>query len=162
MIGREAPAFDPSAFDEAFFEQYETQMADIDVAEQASAALSGVLQVENDDGTHKTYEQIRDESRIFFSNDAVRESEALMNRLAEQFRQACVNHVHGDALRQDEALSKVHDHGQLGHDPHTYGKGGHDDEYSIDPVTGRRKRKSGITAKKRALGWYAYAHSYGK
>lgn len=149
MIGSpEVPAFNPQAFDDSFFANYEEQLADISVEEQASAALAEILTIEKADGTQKSYEELRDETQTFFSNDWVRNDEAVMNRMAMEFAQACMGHNHGAELAQDGQLGSVFESGvnSLFGDKHDHSSDGHnhkgkDDE--IDPKTGKKKKKRG-------------------
>lgn len=148
----QAPEFDPSLFTANFFTAYEQQLADIDIAEQAAAALADVLSVHTADGSQKTYQQIRTETSAFFANDWVRQNELLMNQMAVNFAAACMTHPHGAALAQDSSLSALFEKGQdasynnkhLHED--TVSSRAHDDEEDedddeIDPRTGK-KRKS--------------------
>lgn len=136
MIGSsEVPAFNPQVFDENFFADYEEQLTDISVEDQASAALANILTIEKNDGTQKSYEELRDEAKTFFSNDLVRNDEAIMNRMAMEFAQACMAHKHGAELAQDGQLGSVFEKGAKS----LFGDNNDDDE--SDPKTGKKKKK---------------------
>jgi hypothetical protein len=144
----EIPTFNAEAFDDSFFTAYEEQLSDISVEEQASLALAEVLTIEKADGTQKSYDELRDETRTFFANDWVRNDEAVMNRMAMEFAQACMGHNHGADLAQDNQLGSVFETGinSLAGDTHDHKHDGHshkdkDDEYEVDPKTGKKKKK---------------------
>ena len=146
MIGSpETPAFNAGAFDDSFFTAYEEQLTDISVDEQASLALAEVLTIEKADGTHKSYNELRDETRRFFANDWVRNDEAVMNRVAMEFAQACMAHSHGAELAQDGQLGSVFEAGvnNLLGDTHDHKHEAHNDkdDDDIDPKTGKKKKK---------------------
>ncbi len=129
--------FNPNAFSDDFFKDYEAQLADIDIEEQASLALAEVLMIKKSDGTEKSYEELRDETRSFFNNDWVRNDEALLNQMALQFAQACMGHSHGNELMQDSVLGSLFEKegASSSHHDHSH------DEYETDPLTGKRKKK---------------------
>lgn len=144
MRAPEAPVFDPSAFDESFFANYEMQPVDMGVEDQASAALAGILTVEQADGTQKTYEQIRDESRAFFANDWVRESEALMDRLAVEFVHQCMDNAYGSELARDDQLGSVFEKGVVslyGENDRTHDGHAHNKKDNKDKEADKKKKK---------------------
>lgn len=149
MIGSpEAPSFDARAFDEDFFAAYEQELADISIAEQASLALADVLTVQKADGTEKSYEELRDATLAFFTNDWVRNDEAVMNRMMMEFAQACMGHGHGADLAQDGQLGSIFEKGaeSLSGDKHGHEHSSHDHEEvdedeEVDPKTGKKKKK---------------------
>jgi hypothetical protein len=148
MIGSsEIPKFDAQAFDDSFFATYEEQLSDISVEEQASIALAEIMTIEKEDGTQKTYEEIKDQTQTFFANPMVRNDEAIMNRMAMGFAQACMGHDHGAELAQDGQLGSVFETGlnNLNGEKHDHIHDGHShkdkDDDEIDPKTGKKKKK---------------------
>lgn len=144
MGSAEIPNFDAQAFDDRFFAAYEEQLSDISIEEQASIALAEIMKIEKEDGTQKTYEEIKDQTQTFFANDWVRNDEALMNRMAMEFAQACMGHNHGAELAQDGQLGSVFETGMnsLNSDKHDHTHNGHNrKEDEIDPKTGKKKKK---------------------
>ncbi len=157
---RQNEAFDLSAFDDDFFAGYEAELQDVSVEEQAAAALADILTVTNQDGIVKTYEDIRDESRKFFANEWVQQSEMLMNQVASQFAAACMSHPHGSELAQDSILGSVFNAGiEASHGPddgHGHDNHEHDDD-DIDPITGESKKKKKKKEQKQDKGgWLSY------
>jgi hypothetical protein len=145
----ETPAFSAEAFDENFFAAYEEELTDINPEEQALLALADILTIEQADGTQKTYEQLRYETQAFFANDWVRNDEVMMNRLAMEFAQACISHMHGGELSQGGQLGSMFKKGIGGlfgdaqdHN-HDHDHDLDDDDDEIDPATGRKKKRSG-------------------
>lgn len=160
MRSSEVPAFSEAAFDDSFFAQYEEELADSDVVEQASLALAAILMIEKADGTQKTYEDLRDETETFFTNEWVQQDEALMDRMAVEFAQACMGHEHGEELMEDTALRSVYDRGfmklassmsqdELTHAHSTTAPSQAKTEYVTDPKTGKKVKK-----KKRGWLWF--------
>jgi hypothetical protein len=153
MNNPETLTYNPEAFDDSFFAQYETELADLNIEAQASLALSEILMIEKADGSQKSYEQLRDETRSFFANDLVRNDEMLMNRMAEEFAQACMSHGHGNELMSDSMLKSVYEQGfgSLKSNDNKSAESSHnhaDDDYEIDPKTGKK------TKKKKKRGWF--------
>jgi hypothetical protein len=148
MIGSvERPHFDAQAFDDSFFSAYEEQLSDISVEEQASIALKEILTVEKENGTQKTYDEIKEQTQTFFSNDWVRNDEIIMNRMTMEFAQACMGHNHGAELAQDGQLGSVFDAGlnNLNGDKHDHKHDGQShkdkDDDEIETKTGKKKKK---------------------
>jgi hypothetical protein len=107
----ELPNFDPAAFNSEFFANYNQKIANSSIEDQAATVLAGILSIRVADGTERTYEQIRDDTRAFFSMDNVKQDMALMQRMSIQFAQACMGHNHGSELARDEQLGSIFDHG---------------------------------------------------
>jgi len=144
----EALNFNPTAFDDNFFAAYEVQLVDISLAEQASIALADILTIEKADGTQKSYEELRYETSNFFANDWVRNDEALMNRMAREFAQACMGHQHGDFLAQDSFLNPMFEKGsdsiagkKHDHKNESHSDSDDDEEYEVDARTGKKTKK---------------------
>ena len=153
MDAPETHMFDAQAFDNNFFAAYEEQLAAISIEEQASNALAEILTIQKEDGTLKSYEEIRDETVTFFANDWVRNDEAMMNRMANEFAQACMSHNHGADLAQDNLLGPMFKKGShsIIEDKHDHKSESHNHDAKddkIDPITGKRSKK-----KKEHLGW---------
>jgi hypothetical protein len=148
MGSPETPAFNAAAFNDTFFTQYEEQLSDISVAEQASQALTEILTIAKADGTHKSYGQLRTETQNFFANDWIRADEAVMNRMAMEFAQACMGHEHGAELAQDNLLSSIYDNGarNLLGDKH---------DSKTDATTAKDKKKEKKTRSTR-VGWLLF------
>jgi hypothetical protein len=141
----EAPSFDVQAFDDSFFTAYEGQLSDVSVGDQASAALAAIVTIEKADGSQKSYDELRDETRTFFASDWVRKDEAVMNRLAMEFAQACMSHSHGAELAQDNRLSSIFEDGMQSltakeHSEHRSTDEGDDDD-ETDPKADKKKRR---------------------
>lgn len=145
--------FDERAFDDSFFAAYEAELAGIDVTEQASRALADALKITRDDGTHKSYEDIKEETVTFFANEWVRNDEALLNRMALEFAMACMGHNHDQELAQESQLRDIFEMGNqsLQQDNHNHTHGSHDhptkEDSEIDPKTGKKSKK------RLKLGW---------
>jgi hypothetical protein len=156
MIGTpEATTFNAGEFDDNFFAAYEEQLSDISVEDQASLALADILTIKKANGTQKTYEEIKTDTQTFFANDWVRGDEAIMNRMAIEFAQACMGHSHGAELAQDNQLSSVFENGMNSRsgDTHDHKHDGHshkDSDNEIDPKTGKKKKKRTAW-----VGWFA-------
>ncbi len=89
-VAPEAP-LDLSVFDEEFFAN---QLADVDIQAVAQQALAGILTLQGEDQSIRTYEQIAAESEVFFANPVVRETENMLGSLAAQYALFCT-HNHG-------------------------------------------------------------------
>lgn len=126
-------------FDDGFFADYEHEVAEIDLESQAQAALADILTVQSDDGSRRTYEQIKQETETFFANPLVRQTDALLDSLSRQYMQFCMDHGEGGMAMNDGVLSGVFDRGlqYAQHDGH-----GHDhDSASGSDKTGKDKKK---------------------
>ncbi len=143
MIGSpKAPDFIGEAFDDSFFTKYEEQLSDISIEEQATTALAEIMTIEKADGSQKSYDELRSETQTFFTNDWVRNDEAVMNHMAIEFAHACMGHNHGADLAQDNQLRPVFETGLKNSLGNKYGhKHKKDDKGEIDPKTGKKKKK---------------------
>jgi|GEM_PF-2851027 len=142
-------------FDTAFLKSYEEELASIDPAEQASAALANILMIVEEDGSQKSYEQIRDETSAFLSSEWVRQDEAIMNRMAQEFALACMSHGHGSELARDVGLGSVFEKGvgNLFGDLHQHGDRSHE-RTTDDPhahTEEKRSRSEKKTKKKQRI-----------
>ena len=149
MDSPEVPNFDPQVFDDNFFASYEKQLASISIEDQASVVLAGILTIQKADGTQKSYQQLRDETRAFFSNEMVRNDEAIMNRMTMEFARACMGHDHGSMLAEDNQLGSLFDKGINGlfkdshdhDDSHSLLTKKEDDDWEIGPDGKKRKKQ---------------------
>lgn len=82
--------------DDDFFTEYAQEFASVEFAQQAQEALEGILSIKDEDGSTRSYEQIKAEAEVFFENPWVSESIAIMDSLARQFADFC-NHNHAAA-----------------------------------------------------------------
>lgn len=130
----EAPDF--SAFDSSFFETYEKDLQEIDIASVAHEALSDILTITQEDNT-PDYATIKHETELFFANPVIAEDVRLLNALATQYVESCASHNHAGAdFLNDGPLSGIF---SIGSNKDKDTQSDNDDE--IDPKTGKKRRK---------------------
>jgi len=107
----DSPEHSDELFDADFFADYEQELAGLSVEQQAPAALAGVLTVNNEDGSARSFEQIKAESEAFFANPLIREATGVLDALAMQYMQFCQAHGEGGAAMNEGALGTVFERG---------------------------------------------------
>lgn len=81
-----------SELDDDFFNALEQELGEVDVQALARSALAGILNVQDENGQSRSYQQIRQESEAFFANSTVRENFELLGALAAQYADFCAGH----------------------------------------------------------------------
>ena len=139
---------DVYAFD---FDAWESELEGIDLEEQARQAFDGLLTFETEDEhTGRTIEDIKDDIVTFMSNPEIVQMQQMVDYAAEQFAQFCNhNHIGGDANSEFSNLLSAGNNVLGSDDGHDHGHESiekseaddDDDEYEIDPKTGKRVKK---------------------
>lgn len=135
---------DLNSFDNSFFESLENEM-DFDLTEVAREALSGILTTK-DENDAPDYEAIKQQTEIFFANPLVAQDMQLLNTLAMDYARACAGHSHeAQDYLNSGSLGEIYKKGkETSNSENTQDEEDKDDDYEIDPITGKRVRKKRI------------------
>lgn len=128
-------------FDEAFFANYGQE---VDLAAQAQVALGNILTVQSEDGTARSYEQIKAEAEAFFANETVQQDMRLLDSLSMQYAMFCASHNHASEMMNSGSLQDVFNRGNNAEHAHNHEKSANHDEDEDEHKT-----------KKKKLGWFS-------
>ncbi len=138
--------FQLDGFDESFFANLEQEMQATDMEAVASEALTGILTVKADDGQERSYQDIKQEAEVFFSNPLVAQDMRLLSSLAMQYADFCGNHGFDvDSAMNGGSLGDIYKLGKKQHDAadrrgQTAGRG--DYKTSKDSKSKEKKKKN--------------------
>jgi hypothetical protein len=129
-----------SGFEDFDFAAYEQELSDISAEEQAQAALADILTIQADDGATKSYEQIKQETEVFFSNPAIMQMGRVLDELAMQYAAFCLDRCEEAATTDKGLLGNVYARGlqrlRMSASDH-----GHNSDHGSAGGNGKKKKK---------------------
>jgi hypothetical protein len=99
-----------------FFAQLNLEAQELNLAAVAGEALAGILTIETESGDRRSYEQIKQETEVFFANPLVIQNMELLSSLSAQYADFCAGHgLDASSGINDGALGSVFGRGNSRH-----------------------------------------------